>query len=404
VDDNEKGYLMDLHEKYRLTRIVNACGKVTKLAGAIVLPDVREVVTEAMGQFFDLEELQTRSGEVIAKATGAQWGCVTACTAAGITLSVAATMTGQSLGKIGQLPDTAGMKNEVVIQKGHTVNFGAPVTQMVRLAGAKVIEVGTVDGASEALLEHAIGDSTAAVLFVVSHHTVQFGCVTLARVVDLAHKRGVPVIVDGAAQSFLIKDIVATGADLVICSGHKYLSGTTAGVVCGKREWVTAVNLQNKGIGRPMKVGKEGILGVMAALEYRMKLDVAGWQKEQNRKMQLVLDQLAGIEGVQLSVDDDPNGNPFSRAHVDIDTAVVGVSPAVISAVLKDNDPAIHLRDHHVDEGFFTVDAMELTDEEVVLTCQRLREVLTASEAEKSHLMHKYGGGEPVDIKRHWLR
>lgn len=394
---------MDLYEKYRLTRIVNACGKVTKLAGAIVLPEVREVVNEAMGNFFDLEELQARSGEIIAKATGAEWGCVTACTAAGITLSVAATMTSKSLGKIDQLPDTTGMKNEVVIQKGHTVNFGAPVTQMVRLAGAKVIEVGTVDGASEALLEHAIGDSTAAVLFVVSHHTVQFGCVTLARVVDLAHKRGVPVIVDGAAQSFLIQDIVATGADLVICSGHKYLSGTTAGVGCGKRELVEAVNLQTKGIGRPMKVGKEGILGVMAALEYRMKLDVAGWQKEQNRKMQMILDALDGIDGVRLSVDDDPNGNPFSRAHVDIDMAVVGLSPAVISAALKDNDPAIHLRDHHVDEGFFTVDAMELTDDEIALTCKKLRAVLTASEAEKSQMMDTYGGDAPVD-QRHWLR
>lgn len=394
---------MDLYEKYRLTRIVNACGKVTKLAGAIVLPEVRDVVNEAMGQFFDLEELQTRSGEVIAKATGAEWGCVTACTAAGITMSVAATMTGKSLGKIGQLPDTAGMKNEVVIQKGHTVNFGAPVTQTVRLSGAKVIEVGTVDGATEALLDHAIGEHTAAVLFVVSHHTVQFGCVPLTRVVDLVHERGVPVIVDCAAQSFLIQEIVATGADLAICSGHKYLSGTTAGIVCGKRELVEAVNLQNKGIGRPMKVGKEGIFGVMAALEYRMKLDVAGWQKEQDRKMQIILDQLAGIEGIGLSVDKDPNGNPFSRAHVDVDANVVGLSAEAIAAVVADDDPAIHLRDHHVDEGFFTVDAMELTDEEIALVCDRLRDILTASEAEKATMMTQYGSLVVVDRRRHWL-
>ncbi|MBT3605889.1 MAG: aminotransferase class V-fold PLP-dependent enzyme [Candidatus Latescibacteria bacterium] len=396
---------MDLYEKYRLTRIVNACGKVTKLAGAIVLPEVREVVHEAMGQFYDLEELQTRSGEVIAKATGAEWGCVTACSAAGIAMGVAATMTGKSLGNIAQLPDTAGMKNEVVIQKGHTVNFGAPVTQTVRLSGAQVIEVGTVDGTTEALLHHAIGEHTAAVLFVVSHHTVQFGCVPLARVVALAHERGVPVIVDGAAQSFLVKEIVATGADLVICSGHKYLSGTTAGMVCGKRELVEAVNLQNKGIGRPMKVGKEGVFGVMAALEYRMKLDVGDWQAEQNRKMQIILDGLVGIDGIGLRVDDDPNGNPFSRAHVDVDERVVGLSAEVIASVVADDDPAIHLRDHHVDEGFFTVDAMELSDDEIVLVCTRLRDVLTASEAEKANMMDTYGVGDvPRDVRLHWLR
>lgn len=369
----------------------------------MVLPEVREVVNQAMGQFFDLAELQSRAGEVIARATGAEWGCVTACTAAGITMGVAATMTGKSLGRIGQLPDTLGMKNEVVIQKGHAVNFGAPVTQTIRLSGAKVVEVGDADGTTEELLNHAMGDATTAVLFVVSHHTAQSDCVTLTRVVALAHDKGVPVIVDGAAQSFLVKEIVATGADLVICSGHKYLSGTTAGVVCGKRELVEAVNLQNKGIGRPMKVGKEGIFGVMASLEYRMRLDITGWQAEQSRKVKMVLDRLKGIEGIRLGVDDDPNGNPFSRAHVDVDERIVGLSAGVVSAVLKDDDPAIHLRDHHEEEGFFTVDAMELTDDEISLTCSRLREVLTAPEAEKAKMSAKYGFGSTADVRWRWL-
>lgn len=392
---------MDLYEKYRLTRIVNGCGKMTKLAGAIVLPEIREVVNAAMAGFFDIEEVQARAGEVIAKATGAEWGCVTACTASGIALGVAAAMTGQDAGRVAQLPDATGMKNRVVLQKGHAVNFGAPITQMVRLAGAEAVEVGTVNGASEALISHAIDDQTAAVLFVVSHHTVQFGCVPLERVVALAHERGVPVIVDGAAQSFLIREIVATGADLVICSGHKYLSGTTAGIVCGRRDLVSAVNLQNRGIGRAMKVGKEGIFGVIAALEYRMRLDVAGWQAEQDRKMRMVLDALAGIEGVSLSVAHDPNGNPFSRARVDVDPVRMGLSAEAISRAMADGDPAIHLRAHHTDEGFFMVDTIEMTDDEVDLTCRRLRSILTASD--KTALMTRYGGDASPDA-RAWLR
>lgn len=395
---------MDLYEKYRLTRVINACGKMTHLAGAIVLPDVIEEVTHAMGCFYDLDELQDRAGEVIARATGAQWGCVTACTAAGISLGVAAAMTGNDLGRVWQLPDTTGMANEVVIQKGHAVNFGAPVTQMVRLAGAAAVEIGTVHRSTEEQLRHAIGERTAAVVFVVSHHTVRYGALPLTRVVRIAHEHGVPVIVDGAAQSFVIKEILGAGADLVICSGHKYLSGTTAGVVCGREDLVRAVNLQNRGIGRPMKVGKEGIVGAMAALEYRMRLDVAGWEAEQNRKMERVMSRLDGIDGIGLSVDADPNGNPFSRARVTVDADRTGLSAAVINLAMLEGDPSIRLRAHHTDEGYFTVDAMEMTDEEVELTCDRLVGILSAPPAEKAMLMERFGDEAAVPAQWSWLR
>ena len=395
---------MDLYEKYRLTRIINACGKMTHLAGASVLPEVMAAVDAATPCFFDIEELQERAGEVIARATGAEWGCVTACTAAGITLGVAAAMTGNDPGKVAQLPDTTGMRDEVVIQKGHAVNFGAPVTQMIRLSGARAVEVGTVNGASEYHLTHAIGENTAAVVFVVSHHTVRYGCVPLARAVALAHERGVPVIVDGAAQSFLMREILATGVDLAICSGHKYLLGTTAGIVCGREDLVRAVVLQNRGIGRPMKVGKEGIVGAMAALEYRMRLDVDAWEAEQDRKVHRIMERLRGIGGVALSVDPDPNGNPFSRARVTVDERLAGLSAAAISRAMADGDPSIRLRAHHVDEGYFDVDAMEMTDDEVELTCDRLVALLTAPEAEKAQTMADCGGGRTAAAKWSWLK
>jgi len=393
---------IDLHEKYRLTRIINGNGKMTKLAGAVVPPEILEQVNESMQHFFNIDELQARAGEVIVRATGAEAGCVTACTAAGIALSVAATMTGKDPGKVSQIPDTSGMKSEVVLQKGHAVNFGAPITQMVRLAGAKPIEVGTVNGASEHDIRHAIGHNTAAVLFTVSHHTTRFGSVPLKRVVEIAHEQGLPVIVDGAAQSFLIREIVATGADLVICSGHKYLSGTTAGIVCGKKDLVDAVYAQNRGIGRPMKVGKEGIVGVMASLEHRMSTDVDAWGAEQDRKMGVVIDRLSGIDGVSLSVDPDPNSNPFSRARVSIDTGASGLSAQAVCAAMADDDPSISLRGHHTDEGYFNVDTIEMTDDEVGLTCDRLEAILRGSEGEKAAVMEAYGKRQ-ADHRRVWL-
>ena len=386
---------MDLYEKYELTRIINGCGKMTHLAGAAVITPVVQQVSEAMPCFFDLDELQERAGKVIAEATGAEAGCVTASSAAGLTLSVAAAMTGPDLGRIGQLPESTGMPDKVVLQKGHAVNFGAPITQMIRLAGARVVEIGSINGSSDYHLQHALshGDNqaVAAVVFVVSHHTVRYGCTPLRQTVEIAHAHDVPVIVDGAAQSFNIRRILEAGVALAICSGHKYLCGPTAGIVCGREDLVRAVNLQSRGIGRPMKVGKEGIFGVMAALEHRMSMDVTAWQAEQDRKMHRIIKCLQDLEGVTMGADPDPNGNPFSRARIDVDADRAGISAAVLSAAVAVGDPSIRLRAHHADEGYVNVDAIEMSDEEVELTCERLREVLTASAAEKGALEEKFG-------------
>jgi L-seryl-tRNA(Ser) seleniumtransferase len=267
-----------------------------------------------------------------------------------------------------------------------------------------VVEVGTVHSTREFHLTDVIGEQTAALVFVVSHHTVRYGCVPLERAVAIAHERNVPVVVDGAAQSFVMQKILAAGVDLAICSGHKYLSGTTAGIVYGREDLVRAVTLQNQGIGRPMKVGKEGIVGTMAALEYRMRLDVEGWEAEQNRKMRRIIDRLGGIEGVRMSAESDPNGNPFSRARMDVDAEQVGLNARAISRAMADGDPSIRVRAHHVDEGYFMIDAIEITDEELELTCDRLTGILTASEAEKAEMRGKYAGQEEESARWSWLR
>ena len=225
----------------------------------------------------------------------------------------------------------------------------------------------------------------------------------MKRVVEIAHAHNLPVIVDGAAQSFLIREIVLTGADLVICSGHKYLSGTTAGIVCGNADLIRAVALQNRGIGRPMKVGKEGIVGVMASLENRIKTDVDAWEAEQNRKMNLVIDRLQDIPGVHLGVDPDPNGNPFSRAKVSIEPDEAGISSAVVCAAMAGGDPSISLRCHHTDEGYFHVDTIEMSDEDVTLTCDRLEGILNSSKAEKAQLAEGCARAESGDHRKVWL-
>ena len=141
-----------------------------------------------------------------------------------------------------------------------------------------------------------------------------------------------------------------------------------------------------------MKVGKEGIFGVMAALEHRMAMDVDGWQDEQDRKMNLIIERMRGVNGVTPSAEPDPNGNPFSRARLDVDATRAGLSAAVISAAMAEGDPSIRVRGHHVDEGYIMIDAIEMSDDEVDLTCRRLVSLLTAPEEEKAATRERLGG------------
>lgn len=369
---------VDLNKKYKLRRVINACGKMTSLCGAIVLPEIVETVAESLRHFYVLDELQAAAGRVIAEATGAESGCVTACTSAGITLSVAASMTGRDLGKIWQLPDSTGMPHRVLIQKGHCVNYGAPVTQSIRLAGAEPVEVGVINGCTEDEIRHELGKGeVAAVLAVESHHTVQYGWVKVPRLAKLAHDAGVPLIVDGAAQDLRLRELVGYGADLVITSAHKFLCSATAGVVAGRKELVDAVYMQNRGIGRGMKAGKEAISGVMAALEYRMNQSIPDWTAEQDRRVQLILDQLADIPGLKLSVDPDPNGCPYSRARLTPDNEATGHTAASLTAELAEGDPTVVARAHHADEGYIYLDAVELTDDEIKFACDKVKKILT---------------------------
>ena len=369
---------MNLHERYGLRRVINGCGKMTHLSGAIVLPEIAAAASESLNHFFVLDELQAAAGRIIAEVSGAESGCVTACTAAGITLGVAASMTGTCLPKVLQLPDTTGMANRVLIQKGHCVNYGNPITQAIRLSGAVPVEVGTVNRCTLDELRYELErGGVTAIVHVESHHTVRYGWVKLAEVASLAHEFNVPVIVDGAAQDQRLRELIVDGADLVLTSAHKYLCSTTGGVVAGRKDLVDAVYLQNRGIGRPMKAGKEAIVGAMAALEYRASQDMAAWTAEQDRKVQLVLDLLQGLPGLTLSVDPDPNGCPFSRARLTLDPNVATHSAAELDAALAAGNPAIVMRAHHKDEGYLNLDAIELTDDEIETACREIRRLLS---------------------------
>ena len=368
---------MDLYERYGLRRVINAYDKSTALSGAIVPPQIVEVVAECLRHPYELDAIQNAAGAAIAEATGAEWGCVTACAAAGITLGVAASMTGADAAKVAQLPDTNGMPNRAVIQKGHCISFGAPVSQMIRLSGAEVVEAGHANACRPWQIEHELArGSVAALVAVESYHTVRYGGVGLPDLARLAHGAGVPLIVDGATQELRLRELVATGADLVICSAHKYLASTTAGIVAGRRDLVEAVKLQSQGIGRGMKAGKEAIFGVLAAFESPVWRDTPQWTAEQERKAERIVGLLAGIDGLTVAIDPDPNGCPFPRVRLWLDAEATGHRPASLRAALAKGDPTVVARVYNPDEGCVYLNATEMTDEEIDFACGKIRAVL----------------------------
>ena len=265
---------MTFLEKHNLHPVINTLGTSTITGASPVVAEAVEAAVEAMGVNIEIDDLQRAACRAIAHWTGAEAGCVTSSAASGVAIAVAAAMTGSDLARIVNLPDTNGLRNEVVMQLGHDINFGARVLQMARLGGARVVTVGTGNHCDEFYLEGAINDRTAAVLFVYDGCINPESYLTARQCARIAGSNGVPLIVD-AASAPDVRPFLAAGADLVIQSGHKAMAGLTSGLICGRKELIRACYLQNWGIGRAMKVGKEGIAGLMAAMERYYTRDTA---------------------------------------------------------------------------------------------------------------------------------
>ena len=241
----------DLSSGSSLRRVINVAGTMTSIGSSIIVPEAVEAAAAIAPRFVEMADVHRRASSAIAAVTGAEAGFVTASCSASITIAVAGAMTGSDLAAIERLPNSAGLKNEIVIQAGHLVNYGAPLDQAIRLSGAEVVSVGQSTSAAAYQLSGAITERTAAGLFVVSHHVVHYGQIPLRTFAQVCHGKGVPVIVD-AASEYDLRRFLEEGADLVLYSGHKFLGGPTSGFGAGARQLVQAAYLQNRGKGRGM--------------------------------------------------------------------------------------------------------------------------------------------------------
>ena len=365
----------DIRARLGVRSIINVSGTMTALGASIVVPEAVDAIAAVLTQFIEVDDLQRQASSVIARLCNAEAGFVTASCSAAITVGVAGAMTGPDLAAIEQLPNSTGLKNEVVIQAGHMVSYGAPVEQAIRLAGAKVVPIGQATSTRLYQLEGAISERTAAAVFVVSHHTAPFGMLDLAAFATAAHARHVPVIVD-AASEYDLRGFLATGADLVGYSAHKFLGGPTAGIVAGSKSLVRAAFLQNRGVGRGMKVGKEGIAGTIASLQAWEQRDHAAVRARELTALQLWRDTLAGRSGVTATIVPDPTNNPLDRLEVAVAPEQAHITAWDLADRLASGSRAVIVRDHEIEHGSFFLDPCNLHPGEAEIVARRLNEEL----------------------------
>ncbi len=354
-------------------RVINARGTYTPLGVSRASPGVAAAVAQVLQQFVLVDALHDAVGTQLARWAGAEAGAVTHCTAASLTLAVAACMAGTDAGRIAQLPDATGLPAQVVLPASHAVHYGHPLTTAIRLAGARPVLAGTAQGCTVGELARAVVPGQTACVLLVSSRLVQGEPVDLAGMVAAAHALGVPVVLDGAAQALRVQALLATGADLVLVSAQKYLAAPTAGLVLGRAARVQAVRAQEQGIGRAMKPTKEALAGVAAALQEHQALDLPAWAAQQQARVAAFVAAAGALPGVQARAEPDPTGLPLHRARLALAS---GAAAVALARQLRDGTPCIWVMDHEAQAGVLWLELAPLTDEEIAETLQALKLLL----------------------------
>ena len=363
-----------------LKRVINGRGWVTILGGSRMLPEVQQAMVEAAGTFIDFNELNKRAGERIAQYTGAEAGLVVAGAAAGLLVQAAACMAGPDPERIFQLPDTTGMKDEILIYEKHRTEYEISY----RVAGAKLKVWGKGEGSLSDQLAGEIDENTAAVAYIFGP---TLSCeLSLPEVVEIAHARDVPVIVDAAAMlppTDNLTRYIADGADLVTYSGGKGVRAPqSTGILAGRADLVEAARLNmspHASVGRPSKVAKEEIAGLLAALDRFVSMDHEAEWATWRRWSDTIVEAGRGIPGVRAVVED---GNPNRHrqgptAVFSFDSAWNGPTSGTIQERLAAMDPSIHV-DIGPRSDEICVCPVTLEEGEAGIVAEALRRELTA--------------------------
>jgi len=360
----------DYFKELGVRPFINAAGTYTDMTASLMPPEVMAAINYASKQFVPLTELHDRVGERIATLVKAEAAMVSAGAASAMTLGTAGVLTGGDAQKIVDLPNLTGMKTEVIMQKSHRFGYD----HAVRNCGVKIVEVETA-----AQLEAAVTPQTAMMLFYNNNNSL--GQIRDEEFVRLGKNHGVVTMNDCAADVPPVENLwkfTAMGFDLVAFSGGKGIRGPqSAGLLLGRKDLIAAARANaapnGNSIGRGMKVNKEEMVGMLAAIERFVTLDHAALDREYRRRADVILKSLAGINGVTASITVPEVANHVPHVKVVLDTAVTGITGQEISKRLREGTPSIGVRPG--DELLIGVWMMQPGDDVVV--ARRLKDVLT---------------------------
>jgi L-seryl-tRNA(Ser) seleniumtransferase len=373
----------EIYRRLGVRPVVHAAGTTTRYGGSLLRPEALEAMREASTALVNLDELNEAAGAAIARMLGAEAAFVTAGASSGLILQAAACIAGGDPAHITRLPDTRGMRNEIVIQRAHRFAYD----QAYRVAGGVLVEIGLARRTQAFELEQALTERTAAVAFLISPFTSPPGVLSLEQVVAIAHARGVPVIVDAASmlppRANLTK-FLRLGADLVSFSGGKGIRGPqSTGFLVGRRDLVRAAALNaspNQALGRAAKTSKEEIAGLVVALELFMAEDEASETKRYRDVCTTIVERLADIPGLRPVVEHDTVNRVIPHAVVYFTPEWEGPSGHAVQVALAQGEPHVYVQQGAHQGGYgdeIAVDPINLQPGDEVIVAGRLREELT---------------------------
>ena len=351
---------------------INAAGTYTAMTASLMLPEVLDAINYASGRFVMLDELHDKVGERLARLLRCEAAMVTSGAASALTIGTAGVLTGTDRQKIVDLPNLASMKSEVIIQKSHRFGYD----HAVRNCGVRLVEVETPDD-----LERAVNERTAMMLFYNNNN--REGRIQDEEFVRLGKKHGIPTFNDAAADVPPVENLwkyTGMGFDLVTFSGGKGLRGPqSAGLLLGRKDLIAAARLNappdGNTVGRGMKVNKEEMLGMLAAVEAYLKKDHAREERDFAERAEAIRAAAASVPGVMAEVFVPEVANHVPHIRVSWNGAAKGFTAADVVRKLREGEPSIGTRS----EGeAVVVGVWMMRPGEDRIVARRLRQVLAA--------------------------
>ncbi len=368
---------LDVYGMLGIKRIINAAGTITTLGGSLMPPDVVAAWTAASKSFINLIELQDRIGDRIAELLDVEAALVTTGAAGGILVGTAAAVTWKDHSLIAKLPLPPDMGVEVIRQKSHHECYD----HQAMACGVKLVDVETLDD-----LERAISGRTTMML----SYNVQEAESTIPRAdwIKAAHRHSVPTLIDSAADTpplSALTDFTRAGYDMVVFSGGKGIRGPQdAGLLLGRKDLITAAKLNTaprcNNIGRSMKVSKEDMVAMWAAVERFVKLDHAAEEREWNRRIDAIEKTLVDIPTARVERITPPLANRVPHALIHWDESRLGITPDKMKSDLAAGNPSIATaRVHGTGNEGFLVSVFMLQPGEEQIVANRIRDILKAA-------------------------